>query len=84
MSLALLLAAGFGFSGSAWAAPANDGLLSRLSRPSLVTPAQYCPCGRVCYARDYYGRCISWRCKACAPKYVPPYAPPYVPPPYRY
>ena len=32
---------------------------------SLITQAQYCRCGRVCYARDYYGRCISWRCRAC-------------------
>jgi len=40
-----------------------------LGGASMIEQAQYCRCGRVCYARDYYGRCISWRCRAC---YAPP------------
>lgn len=36
---------------------------------TMIEQAQYCRCGRVCYARDYYGRCTSWRCRAC---YAPP------------
>jgi hypothetical protein len=42
---------------------------------SLIEPAQYCRCGRVCYARDYYGRCITYRCRACG-HYPDPTIPP--------
>jgi hypothetical protein len=46
-----------------------------LAGASMVEQAQHCQCGRVCAANDYYGRCVSWRCRAC---YAPPrhYAPP--------
>ena len=36
-----------------------------LGGASMIEQVQYCRCGRVCYRTDYYGRCISWRCRAC-------------------
>ena len=52
--------------GPATAVPANGtATAAAYAGLSLITQAQYCRCGRVCYARDYYGRCRSWRCRAC-------------------
>jgi hypothetical protein len=62
-----------GLAGATTLGPASS-LRSALENATLIEQAQYCRCGRVCYARDYYGRCISYRCRACG----------YYPPRYRY
>lgn len=62
-----LIAVGFSLAAatSISAAPVS-GPASRAAPPAtLLDLAQYCRCGRVCYGYDYYGRCVSWRCRAC-------------------
>jgi hypothetical protein len=54
--------------GAATLGPASS-MRDALANATMIEQAQYCQCGRVCYARDYYGRCTSYRCKAC---YAPP------------
>jgi hypothetical protein len=44
-------------------------LRSALESATLIQQAAYCRCGSVCYRRDYYGRCISWRCRTCYPSH---------------
>ena len=65
--IGLSLAIGVTFAaGPAAAAPANGTATAAATGGlSVITQAQYCRCGRVCYARDYYGRCISYRCRSC-------------------
>jgi hypothetical protein len=62
LAIGVALAAG----GPAAAVPANGTATAAATAGlSSIMQAQYCRCGRVCYARDYYGRCISYRCKSC-------------------
>ena len=66
--IGLLLAAGVALAPAETAnamTPSGTATAAGTADLSLITQAQYCRCGRVCYARDYYGRCISWRCRAC-------------------
>ena len=66
IGLSLAIGVAIAAGSPAAAAPANGAATNAATAGlSLVTPAQYCRCGRVCYARDYYGRCVSWRCRAC-------------------
>jgi hypothetical protein len=66
IGLSLAIGVTFAAGGPAAAAPANGTATAAATGDlSVITQAQYCRCGRVCYARDYYGRCISWRCRSC-------------------
>jgi uncharacterized low-complexity protein len=64
--------------GAATLGPAST-MRDALAGASLIEQVQHCQCGRVCARTDYYGQCVSWRCRACyaPPRYAPPrYAPP--------